>query len=193
MVLTLPSDEAIKWPELNSHDAAGAPLPTNRTGGAGFDTGGAALSRSNSRNGGYASSVAATSTTELYPAAAHDPYAVPPLPQFNPNQPYRDDPNAFYDPYGGPIPPTFDHAAAGEAIPMTQLAGRRSPGPGAAYGYGQEVAAPSFGYADGRAASPAPAAGGYGDRARSPGPGMAMGRASPAPGAMGGGYGYGQH
>ncbi|KAI0033528.1 hypothetical protein K488DRAFT_6072, partial [Vararia minispora EC-137] len=129
--------EEIKWPELNAHgDNAGAPLPTNRLGGAGFDTGGSDISRPGSRAGGYAPSVAATSTTELYPAHA-DPYAVPPLPQFNPSAPYRDDPNAFYDPYRGPVPQAFEGAPpgpGGEAIPMTQLSGRRSPGPTAAYG-----------------------------------------------------------
>lgn len=68
-----------------------------------------------------------------------DPYAVPPLPHLDPNQPYHDDPNSrFYDPYRGPVPQSFDQAGgqAGEAIPMTQLAGRRSPGPSTAYGGG---------------------------------------------------------
>ncbi|KAI0067277.1 hypothetical protein BV25DRAFT_1775346, partial [Artomyces pyxidatus] len=171
--------EAIKWPELNAHGDTNVPLPVNRTGGSGFDTGSEVdLSRRNSRNGGYAGSVAATSTAELYPGGAADPYAVPPLPHLNPNQPYRDDPtDQFYDPYRGPVPQTFD--AGGEAIPMTQLAGRRSPGPGAAYDYP----------AGGRA-SPGPQAG-----RRSPGPQAAYGygqepaagRMSPGPQAA---YGY---
>ncbi|KAI0255138.1 hypothetical protein BJV78DRAFT_1181599 [Lactifluus subvellereus] len=153
-------DEEIKWPELNAHDT-GVPLPTNRTGGSGFDT--AADVR---RSSVYAPSTAANSTAELQP----DPYAVPPLPHLDPNQPYRDDPHAaFYDPYRGPIPQSFDQGtpgAPGEAIPMTQFAGRRSPGPGAAYG----------GDLGGRA-SPGP-------RAAYPG-----GRASPGPQAYGGNYG----
>ncbi len=119
------ADEEIRWPELNAH-GTGVPLPTHRTGGAGFDTAPDAQRSSI----GYAPSTAANSTAELPP----DPYAIPPLPHLDPNQPYRDDPNsAYYDPYHGPVPPTF--SPAGEVIPMTQLAGagRRSPGPGAAY------------------------------------------------------------
>lgn len=188
----LDDNEAIKWPELNAHDGA---TPATR----GFDDDGASI-----RPGGvggvnnYAASVGATSTTELYPAGA-DPYAVPPLPQFNPAQPYRDDPNALYDPYGGPNLA----APSTENIPMTQLAGRRSPAPFAGYDQGmggRASPAPSgMGYGapppqqyigePGRVLSPAPMQGGYGERARSPGPGMAMGRASPAPQGAGG-YGY---
>ncbi|KAI0044176.1 hypothetical protein FA95DRAFT_1562543 [Auriscalpium vulgare] len=186
----LDDNEAIKWPELNTHggEPTGVPLPVNRTGGAGFDTGPEA-------DRGYAGSIAATSTTELYPGGA-DPYAVPPLPHLNPNQPYRDDPNEqFYDPYRGPIPQTFD----GEAIPMTQLAGRRSPGPGAAYDpgvapqAGRQSPGPqaAYGYggdpAAGRA-SPGPQAAYAAGRA-SPGPqAYAAGRASPGPQAA---YNYG--
>ncbi|KAI0303591.1 hypothetical protein B0F90DRAFT_1707229 [Multifurca ochricompacta] len=162
-------NEEIKWPELNAHDT-NVPLPTNRTGGAGFDT--TADGRRNSV--GYAPSTAANSTAELYP----DPYAVPPLPHLNPNQPYHDDPNAaFYDPYRGPIPQTFDQVGPGEAIPMTQLAGRRSPGPDAAYGgeYGSGRASPgaqaAYGGADfsGRASPAGPRTGYPGGRV-SPGP-----------------------
>jgi hypothetical protein len=119
--------EEIKWPELNAHDT-GVPLPTHRTGGAGFDTGPDANSRGSI---GYADSIP-NSTAEL-----PDPYAIPPLPHLDPSQPYRDDPNgAFYDPYRGPVPHTFNPVGPGEVIPMTQLAGagRRSPGPAAAYG-----------------------------------------------------------
>jgi hypothetical protein len=121
------TDEEIKWPELNAHDT-GVPLPTHRTGGSGFDTGPDANSRGSI---GYADSTA-NSTTELPP----DPYAIPPLPHLDPNQPYRDDPNTgFYDPYRGPVPQSFNPVGPGEVIPMTQLAGtgRRSPGPGPAY------------------------------------------------------------
>ncbi|KAA1467734.1 hypothetical protein DENSPDRAFT_856861 [Dentipellis sp. KUC8613] len=192
-------NEAIKWPDLNSHDA-GVPLPTNQTGRAGFDTASEAdLSRSNSR-AGYASSVAATSTAELYPGGVADPYAVPPLPHMNPNQPYHDDPNGeFYDPYRGPVPQTFGEPGA-EAIPMTQMAARaRSPGPGMLYdNTGRASPQPSMA---GRRSPGPQAAFGYGDappamygaeRARSPGPGaglgMATGRQSPGPQAA---YGYG--
>jgi hypothetical protein len=170
----LPPDE-IKWPELDAHNnnASTNALVT-----------GADLSRTGSRAGGYAGSIAATSTTELYGAGAGaDPYAVPPLPQFNPGQPYRDDPHAFYDPYSGPVPAPFDGA---EAIPMTQLAGagRRSPGPGAAYAdYSAPPAAPYVDYGapvppGARTGSPAP----YGVRAGSPGPGQAYGARSGSPG-----------
>jgi hypothetical protein len=181
------TDEEIKWPELNSHDTS-VPLPTNRTGGSGFDTGLEAAGRSSV---GYAPSITANSTTELQP----DPYAVPPLPHLDPNQPYHDDPSArFYDPYRGPIPPSFEPTTqGGEAIPMTQLAGRRSPGPGAAYGgdFGSGRASPgphaAYGAAvdiTGRASPAPPAAFGadFGGRA-SPGPRApyAGGRVSPGP------------
>lgn len=135
-------DEAIKWPELNSHggeSVSGHALPTKATGRAGFGDDGESVV------GGYASSLATTSTPELYPGAAPDPYAVPPLPHLNPNQPYHDepvgygrDPNSFYDPYKGPVPSTFNDAGleaaqaqgyGAEAIPMTQMARTRSPGP----------------------------------------------------------------
>lgn len=181
---------------MNAHGENPLALPTNRTGG-GFETNSEVnLTRPDSRAGSLAPS-ASTSAVDLYaPNASQDPYAVPPLPHLNPNQPYRDDPSgAFYDPYNGPVPQTFAEPAVGEAIPMTQIgrrspapqmafdaaAGRRSPGPQAAY------------YPDGGRNSPAP-------RAMSPGPGMALsgrmspgpgpaysGRASPGPGAA---YGY---
>lgn len=189
-------NEEIKWPELNAHDA-NVPLPTHRTGGSGIDT--TADVRRNSV--GYAPSTAANSTAELY----SDPYAVPPLPHLDPNQPYHDDPTGrFYDPYRGPAPNTFDQGGHGEAIPMTQLAGRRSPGPGAAYGgdYGGGRASPvpqgAYGAGDfgGGRASPAPQGAygaGLGGRA-SPGAGVAYaagGRVSPAPQAAYGNYGHG--
>jgi hypothetical protein len=171
------NNEEIKWPELNAHDT-GVPLPTHRTGGSGFDT---ALD-ANRSSIGYADSTA-NSTTELPP----DPYAIPPLPHLDPNQPYRDDPTgAFYDPYRGPVPQSFNPVGPGEVIPMTQLAGagRRSPGPGAAY---------AGDFASGRASpgpgrvSPAPGyhapygSNDFGGRA-SPGPRAAQqGRMSPGP------------
>ena len=186
----LSTDEEIKWPELNAHDA-NVPLPTHRTGGSGIDT--AAGVRRNSSLG-YAPSTAANSTAELNP----DPYAIPPLPHLDPNQPYLDDPNQrYYDPYRGPVPPTFE-GVPGEAIPMTQLAGRRSPGPGAAYSLdyavGRASPAPQYGSGDfgGGRASPA-LQGAYspgpGGGRMSPGPAVAYaGRASPAPQAAYGNY-----
>ena len=143
-------DEAIKWPELNSHggeSVSGHALPTHATGRAGFGDDDA----NSTLHGGYASSVATTSTPDLYPAGTGaDPYAVPPLPHLNPNQPYRDDvgpvpgygdPNGFYDPYRGPVPNTLNDAEGGvpgagygaEAIPMTQMTRSKSPGPQMGY------------------------------------------------------------
>ncbi|PBL03318.1 hypothetical protein ARMGADRAFT_1022023 [Armillaria gallica] len=170
--------EAIKWPELNAHGSDGGdihPLPIHSTGRAGFDTGSeVSLSRAPS-----------TSTNNFStPDLPHDPYAVPPLPHLNPNQPipYRDDPNAgnaYYDPYRGPVPNTFNDAPSGsewsqgEAIPMTQMtgAGRMSPGPGLAYA-DTGRASPTLA---GRA-SPGPSAA---LRTKSPAP--AYGRSSPGP------------
>ncbi|KIM84241.1 hypothetical protein PILCRDRAFT_404482 [Piloderma croceum F 1598] len=179
-------NEAIKWPELNSHggeSVSGHALPTHATGRAGFGDDG------ESTVGGYASSLATTSTPELYPGAAPDPYAVPPLPHLNPNQPYHDeparygrDPNSFYDPYKGPVPSTFNDAGpeaaqaqgyGAEAIPMTQMARTRSPGPQMGYDTapqpGRQSPGPSLSYgnqmmeAPGRQASPGPYAA-YGGR-----------------------------
>jgi len=157
------SNEEIKWPELNAHDDNIVPLPTNRMGGAGFDT-----EHGRRSSLGYAPSTAATSTAELQP----DPYAVPPLPHLDPNQPYHDDPTGrYYDPYRGPIPQTFDH---GEAIPMTQLAAHRSPGPGD-FGARASPAAPApYGADFGGQASPGPRAPYAGGR-KSPGPQAAYG------------------
>ncbi|OSX57598.1 hypothetical protein POSPLADRAFT_1041561 [Postia placenta MAD-698-R-SB12] len=179
--------DGIKWPELNTHGDNPHALPTNRTGGAGFETSSEVnLTRPDSRAGSIAPSAAA-SAVDLYPAQ-HDPYAVPPLPHLNPNivgvQPYRDDPSAgYYDPYSGPVP----HTLEGEAIPMTQIGGRaRSPMPGG----------PGMGM--GGRASPAPGFAppmGMGGRA-SPAPGLAppmnMQRSvSPGPGGAYGPGGYG--
>ena len=102
-------------------------------------------------NGGYAASIgtASQSQVDLYAA---DPYAVPPLPHLNPNQPqqYRDDPNAggYYDPYPGPVPPTFlDNPGTHEVIPMTQIPpGSRARSPGPQLGLsGRESPSPSVG------------------------------------------------
>ena len=202
-------DEAIKWPDLNAHGNDGVALPIGRSGNAGFETNSEVnLTRPDSRAGSTYASSAAASAVDLYaPHASQDPYAVPPLPHLNPNQPpYRDDPDAaYYDPYHGPVPGTFADGGAGENIPMTQInrtrspapqmaydAGRRSPGPGMAYaGDGRMSPGPGMAYAaDGGRVSPAPqvalsgraspgpqAAYGYGGR-QSPGPGMAYGHAA---------------
>ncbi|KAE9405174.1 hypothetical protein BT96DRAFT_916348 [Gymnopus androsaceus JB14] len=149
--------EAIKWPELNTHSGDGGdshPLPVHNTGRAGFDTGSeVSLSRAPSTS---------NHTNFSTPDLGGDPYAVPPLPHLNPNQPgpYRDDPSAaggYYDPYRGPVPGTFSEPGTatewgpnhGEAYPMAQMGGavgpsgraspgpsmmgRMSPGPGMAY------------------------------------------------------------
>lgn len=134
-----------------------------------------------------------------------DPYAVPPLPHQNPNQPYHDDPygpgagGAYYDPYRGPVPQTFQSPVAPgggggwgmqggpESIPMSTYAQStaRSHSPGPAMGY-------AGGY-DARSASPAPTAG---TGRQSPGPALAYGgpaqrRPSPGPAQAYGGYGPG--
>lgn len=191
--------EPIKWPELNAHGGAADshPLPVHSTGRSGFGDAGSEsdLSRMNASN---------YSTTDFN--GAHDPYAVPPLPHLNPNQPYRDDPTGaggYYDPYRGPTPASAEHGQnwEGEAIPMNQLghggavggyeqqqlygAGRASPGPLQAYDTGRaSPAPPNMGYQQ-------PAVYDQYDQGRqSPGPMAAYaGRASPAPNAA---LGYGQ-
>ncbi|KAJ7621114.1 hypothetical protein FB45DRAFT_928415 [Roridomyces roridus] len=179
-------NENIKWPELNDHSGTGnasmAPLPVTNTGRSGFGFDGGEDSRAPSRTNTYD-----TSTADLH---HEDTYAVPPLPHLNPNQPYRDDPNAvgaYYDPYHGPVPQTFNDVPqqewGHEAIPMTQMAvpgrassgpqaGRMSPGPQAAYAAGRASPGPQAAY--GRA-SPGPQAA-YGASGRmSPGPQAAYG------------------
>ena len=177
LVFLLKKGEAIKWPDLNTHGgtADSHPLPVHSTGRAGFDTGSEpSLSRVNSNN---------YSTADFHSNPSSDPYAVPPLPHLNPNQPYRDDPGtvgAYYDPYKGPIPGTIDQGAnqewSGEAIPMTQMnpTGRMSPGPNIAYN-GEHVTGRQSPY--GGRASPGPQAA-YGGR-MSPGPQAAY--VSPVP------------
>lgn len=179
-------DEAIKWPELNTHSGGDVhALPTNSTGRAGFGAEQDSelnLARAPSP-GGYAQSVGNTSIPDYNPA--QDPYAVPPLPHLNPNQPYHDDPGAYaqpgyYDPYRGPVPGTFGdgysdgHGA--EAIQMTHMARTRSPGPQMSYDM------------QGRASPGPQAAMGYGLDARSASPAIVAGRVSPGPQAA---YGYG--
>jgi len=189
-------NEAIKWPELNSHGGDSHPLPVNNTGRAGFDTGSeASLSRVPSGSGYHSDANSGVA----------DPYAVPPLPHLNPNQPYRDDPSPapYYDPYRGPVPHVLNDTASvdvpiasgwtnAEAIPMTQMppGGRRSPGPQMAYDVRQGSPAPGMG---GRR-SPGP----YAAYDVGPGPGVGMGgmppggRRSPGPqAAYGDPMGYG--
>ncbi|KAH9944863.1 hypothetical protein B0H21DRAFT_709469 [Amylocystis lapponica] len=195
--------EAIKWPELNTHGENPHALPTQRTGGSGFDTSSSVnLMRHDSHGAASVANSAAgvsASAVDLY--ASNDPYAVPPLPHLNPNvgapgaglaQPYRDDPGAgYYDPYSGPVPHTLD----GEAIPMTQIGARaRSPMPGAVPDARLSPAPQAaYPYADPRMSpAPPPGLGGV-PRTMSPAPMAYGGRASPGPhmayGAGAGGYG----
>lgn len=172
------SDEAIKWPELNAHSGNDAYAGSiQNVGRAGLDTASEAnLSRLDS---------ASNYSTPDFGIGGHDPYAVPPLPHLNPNQPYRDDPSpstGFYDPYRGPVPGTIESGTSDwhpEAYPMTQLGGtpgRASPGPDFHGGmHGRASPAPQYG---GRA-SPGPQVA-YGGRA-SPAPQAAFGRTSPGP------------
>ncbi|KAF5359670.1 hypothetical protein D9756_003226 [Leucocoprinus leucothites] len=170
-------NEAIKWPELNaqSGDVPGThALPARDTGRSGFDTGSEAdLSRVNS---------ASNYSTPDFGTTGSDPYAVPPLPHLNPNQPYRDDPSGasgFYDPYRGPVPGTLEHGTGdwqtGEAYPMTQFGhpqARASPAPDyISYDTGRQ--SPAL-YGRG---SPAPQVA-YGGRV-SPGPQVAYGGQAP--------------
>lgn len=134
------------------------------TGRVGFDTGSeVSLTRVPSNN---------YSTPDFNPNVGPDPYAVPPLPHLNPNQPYRDDPTnatGFYDPYRGPVPGSIEQGVppitewGTEAIPMTQMgmAGRMSPGLHVAYG---GPASDGIAYESGR---------------RSPGPYAAYGGGAP--------------
>lgn len=173
-------DEAIKWPELNTHAGNdGINNSAQNVGRAGIDTGSEAnLSRIESTS---------NYSTPDFGSGAHDPYAVPPLPHLNPNQPYRDDPSpahGFYDPYRGPVPGTIESGTSDwqpEAYPMTQLGGapgRASPAPDFHGGmYGRASPAPQVAY--GGRASPGPQAA-YGGRA-SPGPQAVYGRTSPGP------------
>ncbi|TEB25127.1 hypothetical protein FA13DRAFT_1738538 [Coprinellus micaceus] len=121
--------------------------------------------------------------------ASNDPYAVPPLPHLNPNQPYRDDPTAagaYYDPYRGPVPGTIDHGTGewhGEAIPMQQIQHQQTGGGFAGGGYDQVGPAPTMappyqqGGHDGYDGSVPPQVG-----RQSPGPQQAYGgRISPGP------------
>lgn len=191
------SDEAIKWPELNAHNDNYAPATNNGAAGFGNESEADFTDRSGSRmggmsggGGGYANSIAANSTPHLYDASA-DPYAVPPLPHLNPNQPYQDDPNAsYYDPYRGPVPPSlhdndpngYAASSAGQHGQTTFSPGSQEGGYGGYGGAGGE-AIPMTQLAN-RTRSPGPQYGLPDPRGPSPGPGQLGGRASPGPGAM---------
>ncbi len=184
-----PPDEAIKWPELNAHgEEPSHALPTNRTGGAGFETSSQLnIVRPDSRAGSIAPSAGASSV-ELF-GNRSDPYAVPPLPHLNPNMPYHDDPSQVYydnDPYAASGAAAA--AAPGEAYPMTQIGRTRSPGPQAAYGYDGRVSpGPQQSLSANFPPGPNPAF--YGTRTASPAP--TAGRMSPGPqNAYGPGPGY---
>ncbi|KAI0685966.1 hypothetical protein BC835DRAFT_1217436, partial [Cytidiella melzeri] len=183
--------EAIKWPELNAHGDDGHALNISRTGNTGFETNSEVnLTRPDSRAGSTYASSATASAVDLYaPHAAQDPYAVPPLPHLNPNQPnqpYRDNPDgAYYDPYHGPVPGTFADGVAGENIPMTQINRTRSPGPQVAYDTGRRSPGPGMAYGGDGRMSPGPGAAYAPDGRTSPGPQVALsGRASPGPQAV---------
>lgn len=171
----------IKWPDLNSE----AHVP-----GVDDHAGPRSLSdHASVRGQGFQSAYgdgglgASQSQVDLYAA---DPYAVPPLPHLNPNQPYHDDPTAgaYHDNFG---PPAFHESRPsspsirGEAIPMNQMNRSRSPGPqGALFtGYGgRQSPGPQDAYGGGMGhQSPGPQqeahGGGYGRR--SPGPNDAYG------------------
>lgn len=179
-------DGEIKWPDLNSESHV--PGPDDHTAPQSFSE--HASIRGQSFQGSYGDGGlgASQSQVDLY---ATDPYAVPPLPHLNPNQPYRDDPGAapYHD---NPSVPAFHESQSrpsspsirGEVIPMNQINRSRSPGPQSAL---------NPGYGGRQSPGPQDAYGGGMGR-HTPGPqdsfGGGMGRRSPGPQeAYGGGYG----
>ena len=215
---------AIRWPDLDGA-AQLHPLPARQTGRAGIETN--ALDRSedafDSRSLAGSSALDVT-TGPLHPAAA--PYSLPSQGGHIPNQygdpgaQYYDDPaggayppgapDAYYDPYTGPVPESLTPAGGvGPEHQQQQYAaggygggGPRatSPGPNAAYGgvydaYGGGARSTSPGpqAAYGRTPSPGPQAsyGVPGPRSTSPGPMNAYGvparAGSPGPAAAYGG------
>jgi hypothetical protein len=182
------ADDAIKWPDLdNNHGGPSAEVKGSFA--AAPAAAGDVESRGPSRAGGYAPTLDTASTADMHAYA--DPYAVPALPHLNPaaGAPYHDD-DAFYDPYGGPVPRSIAEPHAPEAIPMTQLDGRRSPGPMAAYDAPPRMGSPGPMPMRGPSPGPHMAYGAPSVRSGSPGPGMIYGgRASPGPeAAYGAGY-----
>lgn len=132
--------EEIKWPELGHESHA---LPTRQTGRAGVDDDGyddAGVGGAGRHLGQYAPSATTgeSSITDLN--SYNDPYAVPPLPHLDPNQPYHDDPSNYgghYDPYHGPVPQSFNDPARADRMSSSSPApvnyGRQSPGPSLSY------------------------------------------------------------
>jgi len=132
--------EEIKWPELGHESHA---LPTRPTGRVGVDDDGydeAGVDGAGRRLGNYApsSTTGETSMADLH--SYNDPYAIPPLPHLDPNQPYHDDPTnygAHYDPYQGPVPQSFHDPSNVDRInsrsPAPTNYGRQSPGPSLSY------------------------------------------------------------
>lgn len=140
-------DDAIKWPELNTHGGSDiGPLPANPTGQAGFGS-----ESEYDLNGGrnYDQNYnAAYADSQANFHGGQDPYAVPPMPHVDHGQgQYYDEPGvqhmeqgggAYYDdPYQGQHPALMrnQHDPAnyqGEAYPMQQLRGT-SPGPQGLY------------------------------------------------------------
>ncbi|KAF9022892.1 hypothetical protein BDZ89DRAFT_1041972 [Hymenopellis radicata] len=173
--------EAIQWPELNAHGGAAPDThPFPHTTPVELDS---ARIRKSPSPAHPPKPAPITLPQILVPTMIHTPQPLP----------YHDDPNAvgaYYDPYRGPIPNTFEQGAGGEVYPMTQM-GRASPAPGAALAYpdvgGRASPGPQAAY--GGRSSPGPqAAYGMGmGRTASPGPQMAYGRSSPGPQAAYGG------
>ena len=147
--------EEIRWPELGHESHA---LPTRPTGRVGVDDDGydeAGIDGAGRRLGNYApSSTGETSMADLH--SYNDPYAVPPLPHLDPNQPYRDDPANYgghYDPYQGPVPQSFHDPSNVDRISKLKLyfliemlkddTDSRSPVPG---NYGRRSPGPSLPY-----------------------------------------------
>ena len=181
-LLMLPPPGEIKWPDLNSESHVPG-QDDHTTLQAPSDAGSI---RDQSFRGAYADGGLGGSQSQVDLHAA-DPYAVPPLPHLNPNQPYRDDPGAgpYHDNFSVPAfheSRPSSPSIRGEAIPMNQISrarspgygGRQSPGPQDAYGggYGRQSPGPQDAYG-----------GGYGRQ--SPGPqdayGAGYGRRSPGP------------
>lgn len=114
--------EEIKWPELGPESHA---LPTRPTGRVGVDDDGfegAGVGAAGRQYGNYApsSTTGEGSMADLH-SSYNDPYAVPPLPHLDPNQPYHDDPSGYgghYDPYQGPVPQSFHDPANDGAGPL---------------------------------------------------------------------------
>lgn len=179
-LLTPPFSGEIKWPDLNS--ASHVPVADDHVAPRSLSE--HASIRSHSFQGAYGDGGlnASQSQVDLYAA---DPYAVPPLPHLNPNQPYRDDPNPapYHDNFSVPA---FNESRPsspsirGEVIPMNQINRSRSPGPQGALqtGFGgRQSPGPQDAYGGGMGRqSPGPQdAYGAGHGRRSPGPNDAYG------------------